>query len=191
MKIVLASASARRERLLAKVVKKFSVKAASINERMLAGESFSSACVRLAEMKAKKVAAKEKNAIVIGADTIAYRGKKAYKKTDSRKIARRVLSFLSGKTHYVITGVCALFPDGRCVGYSVKAAVKMKKLDAKMISAYLKSGEWRGRAGCYDISGKGKKLVESVRGERETVAGLPLRRLRAIFSQLQRANRLQ
>ena len=184
MKIVLASASPRRRRLLAKVVKKFSVRAASINERIRTGESFSSACVRLAEAKAAKVAATEKGAVVIGADTIAYRGKKVYRKTENWQAAGKILRELSEKMHFVITGVAVLFPDGRLVKYSVKASVKMKKLNAKMIEGYLKTGEWRGRAGSYDVSGKGKWLVASVRGEKETVVGLPLKRLRAVLPYL-------
>lgn len=163
------------------MVKKFSVKAASINERMHTGEPFASACVRLAEMKARKVAKKERNAVVVGADTIAYRGKKVYRKTENRQAAGKILQELSGRIHYVVTGVCVLYPEGRCMKYSVKASVRMKKLNSKMIDGYLKTGEWEGRAGSYDVSGKGRKLVERVRGERETVVGLPLRRLGRIL----------
>ncbi len=184
MKIVLASASPRRKRLLARLGKPFSVKMTRIGEKIRSGEPFSSACIRLAEAKARKVAAGKKNAVVIGADTIAYLGKKNFRKAENEKTARRALSFLSGKTHYAITGVAVMFPGGKCVKYSVKASVKMKKLNAKMIDGYLKSGEWRGRAGCYDISGKGRRLVASVRGEKETVVGLPLRRLAQLLSHL-------
>ena len=123
MKILLASSSERRRRLLRRIVRKFSVKEARINERMLPGESFSSAAVRLAELKARKVASREKDAVVIGADTIAYRGKRIYRKTGSKKSARRILAELSGKTHYAVTGVAVLFPDGRMEKYAVKKPV--------------------------------------------------------------------
>jgi len=178
MKLVLASASPRRKRLLGKIVKRFGVSAANIGERMGKGEPFSSACMRLAKKKAAAVSSKNPGAIVIGADTIAYRGKKNFRKTESEATAKKVLSFLRGKTHYVITGVAVIFPSGKCVKYGVRASVKMKKFGDKQMASYLKSGEWKGRAGCYDISGKGAALVEKVRGEKETVVGLPLRRLR-------------
>jgi len=158
------------------------MKEAKIVERILPGEPFASAAVRLAEMKARKVAGTESGAIVIGADTIAYLGRRIFRKTENEREARKILSFLSGKTHHVVTGVCVLFPDAACVKYSVGAAVRMKRLEAKTINGYLKTGEWGGRAGSYDVSGKGSKLVECVRGERETVAGLPLRRLRPLLS---------
>lgn len=179
-RIVLASASPRRRRLLGKIVRKFSVRIAKIEERIHAGEDFEKAAMRLALLKAR--AAVDGKSIVIGADTIACLGKKNFRKTDDEKKARRILAFLLGKTHFVITGVCVLFPNGRRVEYSVKAAVKMKKFSEKELASYLHSGEWKGRAGCYDISGKGRKLVQSVRGERETVIGLPLKRLRKVLS---------
>ena len=179
MKLVLASASPRRERLLKRVAREFSVKVAKIDERIRRGESFPCACVRLAEMKARDVA--DGKSVVVGADTIAYLGRKNFRKTDDEGKARGILLELRGKTHYVITGVAVLFPNGKCAKYSVKAAVRMKKFSEKELSSYLKSGEWKGRAGSYDISGNGKRLVQSVKGEKETVIGLPLKRLRKII----------
>ena len=163
MEIVLASSSPRRKRLLKRLVKKFSASAADVAEKIGKGESFRKAAVRLAEKKARAVAEKMagKNApkagwrgkkgagaIVVGADTIAYSGKKIFRKTYDAKAAEKILLSLSGKTHHVVTGVCVLFPDGKVVKYAVKAAVKMKRLEGKMLEGYLKSGEWRGRAGC-------------------------------------------
>jgi septum formation protein len=179
---VLASSSPRRRKLLKRIVPKFKVKVAEINERIHAGEPFSHAAVRLAELKAKKIAKTEKNAIVIGADTAAYLGKKNFRKTASESKARKALRFLSGKTHFVVTGVANVFPDGKCIKYCEKASVRMRKLDERMLENYLKSGEWRGRAGCYDVSGKGRRLIAEVRGDRETVVGLPLRRLRKLLA---------
>lgn len=181
MGIVLASGSERRRKLLGRIAPKFEVKAADVSERLFASESFSSAAMRLAKAKARKVAEKRKDATVIGADTIAYMGKRVYRKTENETAARKILLELSGRAHAVATGVAVLFPDGRCVGYSVKASVKMKELDAKTIDGYLKTGEWKGRAGCYDYSGRGRRLVAGVRGEKETVVGLPLRKLRKLL----------
>jgi len=177
MEIVLASASGRRKKLLGKIVKRFSVKPADVSERIGKRESFPAAAVRLAVKKAQTVAKKEKGAIVIGADTVAYLGKKNFRKTGEERAARGVLSFLSGKTHYVVTGVAVIFPSGKTVKYAVKASVRIKNMTEGQLSSYVKSGEWKGRAGCYDVSGKGAKLVECIKGEKETVVGLPLKRL--------------
>ena len=181
MDVVLASASPRRKRLLARAVRNFSVAPAHIDESMRRNESFPRACTRLAQAKARAVARARPRAVVIGADTIAYRGKKIYRKTNSAALARRILMELSGKTHYAITGVAVLRPGGACVKYSVRAAVKMKKLTPKMLEWYMNSGEWKGRAGSYDVSGKGKKLVEKVTGEKETVVGLPMKKLKLLL----------
>jgi septum formation protein len=181
MKLVLASASPRRRRLLKKIARTFSVMPARIGERIRRGEGFARACVRLSEAKARAVARREAGAVVIGADTIAYMGKKIYRKTDSAAKARDNLAELSGRTHYVVTGVAVVFPGGRCVKYFMRASVRMKRLGGKALAGYLKGGEWKGRAGSYDISGKGRTLVERVRGERETVVGLPLRRLALVL----------
>ncbi len=181
MRIVLASSSPRRKQLLKRIVRKFGIRPAKASERIFSDERFPSAAARLALWKAEAVAKKEKNAIVMGADTIAYRGREIFRKTDKEKIARRILASLSGKTHFVVTGVAVLFPNSRRVKYAVKAAVKMRRLTGKQLASYLKSGEWKGRAGCYDISGRGKELVASVEGEKETVVGLPLKRLRKLL----------
>ncbi|MCX6771705.1 MAG: Maf family protein [Candidatus Micrarchaeota archaeon] len=179
--IILASGSPRRKRLLRKIVRSFTVRPARISERLLRGEGNTAACMRLAEAKARASARRSGGAVVIGADTIAYRGKKIYRKTGSARTALRILLELSGRAHYVVTGVAVVFPGGKCVKYFVRAAVRMKKLTPKMLESYLKSGEWKGRAGSYDVSGKGKRLVERVKGERETVVGLPLKKLRLVL----------
>ena len=181
MELILASASPRRARLLRKVARTFRVMPAHVDERLRQGELFARACLRLAEAKARAVARRERGAVVIGADTIAYRGKKIYRKTDNARTARAILLELSGKMHHVVTGVCVVFPSGKCVKYSVRASVKMKKLAPGMLDWYMASGEWRGRAGSYDVSGRGKKLVEKISGEKETVVGLPLKKLKLIL----------
>jgi len=183
VRVILASFSPRRKRLLKKIAGKIIVMGANVNEKMLFGEAFPSAAKRLARAKARAVAEKKscRGAIVIGADTIAYAGKSIFRKTENRKIAERILRSLSGKTHTVVTGVALIFPDGREIAYSVRAKVKMKKLGEPELRGYLESGEWKGRAGCYDVSGKGRRLVAEISGEKETVVGLPLRRLKRIL----------
>ena len=181
MKIVLASASPRRKRLLGRLARSFSVKPAKINERLLPGEAFSRACVRLAGKKAEAVARKKKNSTVIGVDTIAFRGKRIFRKTENEGKARGILKFISGKAHTVATGVCVIFPSRKKVAYCERARVRMKKITPEMMEWYMKSGEWKGRAGSYDVSDKGARLVAHVKGEKETVIGLPLKKLALIL----------
>ena len=77
---------------------------------------------------------------------------------------------LSGKTHYVITGVAVLFAGGKCVEYSVRAAVKMKKLTPRALEWYMESGEWKGRAGSYDdIRGAADSQERPKRGQVDNI----------------------
>jgi septum formation protein len=186
MRLVLASASPRRKRLLLKITKKFSVEPANASERIGGQEGFPAAAKRLALKKALEVAKRNPGAVVVGADTVAYLGRRNFRKTEKLARARETLAFLSGKAHYVVTGVAVVFPGRKKpANYCVKAVVRMKKIEGRALCAYLKSGEWKGRAGCYDVSGKGRALVASVRGEKETVVGLPLAKLRRLLSKLQ------
>jgi len=182
MEIVLASASLRRKRLLLRLVKRFEVAPANVDEEIGKSESFRAAAVRLAVLKARKTAKRKMGALVIGADTIAYLGKKNCRKTNERRVAARILRELSGKTHSVVTGVAVLHPGERMVKYSVLSRVRMKRLNEKTIARYLKTSDWKGRAGSYDASGKHAKLVVAgIVGEKENVAGLPLIRLRKLL----------
>jgi septum formation protein len=181
MEVILASASPRRKKLLSRLVKRFSVVPARICERLKNGEGVAAACRRLARKKAMAAAAKKPGALVISADTAAFLGRRNFRKTDDAKKARAVLRALSGKAHTVATGVCVVFPDGKEVAYVERATVRMRRLPPNLLDWYMKTGEWKGRAGSYDVSGKGKRLVEEIKGERETVVGLPLKRLRRIL----------
>lgn len=182
MEIVLASASERRKKLLSRLVRRFRVAPADVDERIGKNESFRVACMRLATAKARKAAARHRGALVIGADTIAYLGKRNCRKTDDRCVAAGILRELSGKTHSVVTGIAVLYPKGQMAKYSVFSLVKMKRIGEKTIAKYLKTSDWKGRAGSYDASGKHAKLVVAgIQGEKENVAGLPLCRLRKII----------
>jgi len=95
MKLVLASASLRRKRLLSALVGRKKVKCmpAGIGERIFRREGFARACRRLALAKANAAAERKgaKGAVVVGADTIAYRGREIYRKTGSKNAARQIL----------------------------------------------------------------------------------------------------
>lgn len=179
--IRLASASPRRKKLMSRLCRSFGIAPAHVDETIRKGESFAHACKRLARAKARAVAEKHPGAIIIGADTAAYLGKRNFRKTGNARAARSILLALSGKTHTVATGVCVVFPGGKEIAYCEKARVRMRKLDGKLLEWYMKTGEWKGRAGSYDVSDKGARLVAGVKGEKETVVGLPLRRLRLIL----------
>lgn len=187
MKVILASSSPSRKKLLSQIIKNFEIKPANIKEKIMHNENFVSACKRLAYDKARSIHYKNPQSIVIGADTIAYRGKKMYEKTDNEKTAIKNLMELSGKTHTVATGVAVLFPNGKKIIYHAKAKLKMKKMKESQIKKYIKSGKWKGKAGSYDISDESREFFSEIRGEKSAVIGLPLRRLKKILKKSEKS----
>ncbi|MCX8197065.1 MAG: Maf family nucleotide pyrophosphatase [Candidatus Micrarchaeota archaeon] len=181
MRVILASRSARRKRLLKKLFKKFLVVPADIDEKIKNCENPIQAAKRLAFLKAKKVAKKYKSAIVIGADTVVYVGKKIYGKAKTKQEARKMLIELSRRAHDVATGVAIFYPGKKAKVFVSKAKVKLNFANDKLLEEYLRTNEWKGRAGCYDISGAARNFAALVSGEKETVIGLPLRKLRTFL----------
>ena len=93
-------------------------------------------------------------------------------KPHTEEEARKMLSFLSGKTHRVYTGVTVI-SDGKTETKSDFASVTFKNLSEKDISDYIATGECFGKAGGYAVQGIGKRLVEKTEGDFYTIVGLP------------------
>ena len=176
MEIVLASSSPRRKAILRKLGFGFLCAKSNVAEKTRRGSAESNA-KRLALVKASAVAKNHAGAIVIGADTIVERNGKFYPKTNSKTAAEKALGELSGKWHNAWTGVALVKGKGKIV-FCERARVRMKRLGRKEICDYVAGGEALGKAGCYNIAGKGRKLIEKVVGEPECVAGLPSVKLR-------------
>jgi septum formation protein len=86
--------------------------------------------------------------------------------------AERMLRQLSGRTHTVVSGLCLLGPGVDVTEHDI-TAVTFRWLTEEIVSAYLDSGEWDGRAGAYAIQGLGGRLVERIEGDYLNVVGLP------------------
>lgn len=173
--IVLASASPRRWDLLAQIgVEPDIVDAADIDEAVLAGEVPRRHAERLAEEKARTVAARHPEAWVLAADTVVACGRRILPKAEDEATARRCLELLSGRRHQVYGGVCLAAPDGAMRRRLVRTAVGFKRLDREEIRDYLACGEWRGKAGGYAIQGRAASFVSAISGSYTNVVGLPL-----------------
>ena len=174
-RLVLASASPRRLELLKQIgITPDDVAPADIDESPRASELPIHMAERLAVAKAKAVAEKAPGAFVIGADTVVACGRRALPKAVDEVEARRFLSFLSGRRHRVLGGLCIIAPDGRCIQRAVTTAVVFKRLEASEIDVYLASGEWRDKAGAYAIQGLAAAFVRKIIGSYSNVVGLPL-----------------
>lgn len=172
---VLASASPRRLDLLAQIgLAPDIVDPAELDETPLPQELPAQHARRLAEAKARLVAARHPGAFVLGADTVVGCGRRILGKADTEDEARRALELLSGRRHRVHGGIALVTPGGRIATREVQTIVTFKRLEPAEIDGYVASGEWRGKAGSYAIQGLAARFVRQLGGSYSNVVGLPL-----------------
>lgn len=173
--LVLASASPRRIDLLRQIgLEPAAIDPADIDETPGRDELPPRLAERLAEAKARAVAARHPGCFVLAADTVVACGRRALPKAEDAATARRCLDLLSGRRHRVLGGVCLIGPDGRVGRRLVTTTVTFKRLTAEETAAYLDSGEWHGKAGGYAIQGRAARFVRALSGSYSNVVGLPL-----------------
>jgi septum formation protein len=171
--LVLASASPRRLDLLRQIgVEPDRIEPSDIDETPLRKETPRQLALRLARGKAQALAAPGR--FVLAADTVVSVGRRILPKALEPEQARACLELLSGRSHWVGTGVAVRAPDGRLSARLVETTVDFKRLEASEIDAYLDSGEWRGKAGGYAIQGRAGAFVMRLGGSFSSVVGLPL-----------------
>jgi septum formation protein len=162
--IVLASASPQRRAILAQLGVPFVVRPADVDE-LETGDP-PAVALENARRKARAV----EGAHVLGVDTVVALDGRLYGKPHDAEEARATLAILSGRTHAVYSGL-HLTGAGEAV---VCTAVTFRAIAADLAEWYLRSGEWRGRAGGYAIQGRGAALVASIEGDYANVVGLPV-----------------
>jgi nucleoside triphosphate pyrophosphatase len=123
-----------------------------------------------AEGKARSVHAGDR--ITLGVDTTVQLDGEVFGKAADAAEAERMLRRLSGATHAVLSGVSLLGP-GFAVRRYAATDVSFRELALDTVEAYVRSGEWQGRAGAYAIQGLGGRLVAGIRGDYLNVVGLP------------------
>jgi len=186
-KLVLASKSAGRRRLLESAGLPFVVDPADVDERALEetrlarGEPGEAVAVALARAKALSVSARRPGALCLGADqTLTLDGKPLHK-SDTFEAAARMLAALSGRVHK-LTSAFALACDGRLLDEDQDSAeLAMRPLDARRIELYLECAGPAALAsvGVYQVEGLGQHLFEKIAGEHTTIVGLPMLKLLA------------
>jgi len=173
--LVLASASPRRLELLRQIgIVPDHVDPADIDETPARGELAPAHVMRLAEAKARAVAPRHPGAFILAADTIVACGRRILPKAEDEAAARTCLTLLSGRRHRVYGGVAVMTPSGEIAIRRVVSQVAMKRLSEAELEAYLRSSEWRGKAGGYAIQGSAAALIPWLAGSYSNVVGLPL-----------------
>jgi len=177
IQFILASASARRRRLLEKAGYLFDIIPANLDESAFHLEGLGSAeyTKRLGLEKARKVAKKFASRLVLGADTIVdFEGRIVGKPKDAAD-AERITRMLFSRPHKVITSVALVrIEDGLEIIETAITTVYPKKLTDEQIAEHIKNGDWRGKAGAYGIQETGDELVERIEGSFTNVMGLPM-----------------
>jgi septum formation protein len=146
--------------------------------------------LRNATRKAEDVAANQPDALVIAGDTEVVIDGEVLGQPESEDEARAHLERLSASEHHVLGGLALIGPGAEQeprTGVDV-STVAFKQLDDALLTAYLASGEWRGRAGSYAIQGLGSALVDIVRGDVSNVIGLPIGLLLRLAPELVRSD---
>lgn len=175
-RLVLASQSPRRRELLTLVGLAHEVRPADVDETPHEDEQPVPHAERLARAKAETLAARERDAVVVAADTIVVIDGLILGKPADAHDARAMLRRLAGRTHTVFTAV-AVARGGRTVSGVEEVQVTFRALDDAEIAAYVATGEPMDKAGSYGIQGFGATIVERIEGDYFAVMGLPLVRL--------------
>lgn len=169
--VVLASASPRRAAVLRMLGLRFRVVPAGVEERMAAAESPNAYVRRLSLEKVSKVVADHPRALVVGGDTVVVLDGHVLEKPAGRAEAVEMLSALTGRTHYVYSGL-AVAANGLSVARVARAAVVFRPVERELIERYVETGEPLDKAGAYGIQGYGAALVDRIEGDYYTVVGL-------------------
>ena len=178
MKLVLASLSPRRRELLSRLPYPFEVHSFPTREFSDGELPAEQLPLRNAENKARAVAERFPDAVVIGADTVIVFDRRIIGKPRDPDDAFRTLSQLSGRTHEVVTGIALLRrSDGFRRVWSEKSSVTFKALAPDTIEEYMRRVNVLDKAGSYALQEHGELIVSSVTGDPDNVVGLPLVRL--------------
>ncbi len=188
MKVILASESPRRIKLLKKIFKSFSVVPSGVDETSLMATEKDPVyfALKAAEAKARAVATIYPDSLVIAADTVVTIDNLILGKPASRAEAQKMLETLSGRTHRVITAVALInLSENKFLTDAEQSLVTFKPLTREEIEAYLNRNTYLDKAGAYAIQEVKELFLEKLEGDYHNVVGLPLRKLRQLLHRFQ------
>ena len=184
--IILASKSEVRKKILNENNIKCAVEPSNLDEdevkKSLINQGATPELIskNLAELKANKVSQKRNGEIVLGADSVIDLNGKLISKPTNRAEAMNILTLLNGKSHFLISSVCISL-DGKMIwNYTEKAEMKMKNFTQEELQKYLSkiSDKDLYCYNVYQIEGEGKKLFSEIKGDVDTIMGLPIKNIR-------------
>jgi len=138
----------------------------------------------LAVRKGREVAARRPGQMIVAADTVVALDGVIYGKPVDEADARAMLAALSGRTHTVFTGLYVRFENGNETVSAERADVTFRVITPEMMDWYIATGEPFDKAGAYGAQGHGAALIEFIDGDETCVIGLPMKRLKALLSEV-------
>jgi septum formation protein len=183
--LILASASPRRRSLLRDLGVPFQVVRPRVDESIREPVAASGLVRCMAARKARAVARRRRQGVVLAADTVVVVDGRPLGKPKDRTRARTMLHQLRGRPHTVLTGVHVVNArSGRQAAGISRSRVWMRPATNGAIEAYLRSGEPLDKAGAYAIQGKGATLVARYHGPYDNIVGLPLHLVRRLLGEV-------
>ncbi len=186
MKVILASESPRRIKLLKRIVRSFSVIPSGLDENRIEEKDPPAFALKAAEAKARAVAENNPEELVIAADTVVTIDGRILGKPADRQQAEQMLTRLSGRTHEVITAVSLYhkLKDRLLSDYEI-SRVTFRPLTPEDIKNYLDRNTYRDKAGSYAIQEVRDLFLEKLEGDYDNVVGLPVRLVRRLINKFQ------
>lgn len=183
MRYVLASGSPRRKELFAQLIPSFEVIPARGEEKVNLSLFPEKIACALAEAKCDEVFKDNPDALVVGCDTIVVYGDEILGKPADREQAVATLKKLSGKVHFVITGVCMRDRRKKLIKFD-KTEVRFNRLTDEFIKSYVDGGSPMDKAGSYGIQDEG--VVNSYFGSYTNVVGLPVTLVKNMLEEMKK-----
>ena len=192
MKIILASKSGVRKKILENHRINCSVVPANIDEDQVKESMISEKATpelvskNLAELKANKISSKKPDKLVLGADSVIDLEGRLISKPKTRKEAVEILKKLNGKKHQLISSVCISKNGSMIWNHTDASTLTMKKLNLDEIKSYL--GKIKDEVlyayGVYQIESDGRSLFSKIEGDEDTIMGLPVKQIKEYLNQL-------
>ena len=190
-KIILASKSEVRKKILSENGISCNVEPSKIDEEVIKesllkqGATAEIISKNLAELKANKISNKNPDELVLGADSIIDLGGEIISKPRSREEALNILKKMNGKSHFLISSVCISKMGNMIWNYTDKAELVMKNFNDSELKNYLSkiSDKILYAYNVYQIEGEGKKLFSEIKGDKNTIMGLPITKIKSYLQE--------
>ena len=190
-RIILASKSEVRKKILLENGISCSVEPSKVDEDVIKESLLKEGATpeiiskNLAELKANKISNKNPNELVLGADSVIDLDGEIVSKPKSREEALNILKKMSGKSHFLISSVCISKKGNMIWNYTDRAELVMKKFNDSELKNYLTkiSDKNLYAYNVYQIEGEGKKLFSKIKGDKNTIMGLPITKIKSYLQE--------